>query len=158
MSLSKLRMIGVVLLATLAVGIPVGGLAYRALAEKPKETKKEAPSPATQAGDALEGLLKQRAEVAREGLKAAQDDFQAGRSPGEALADWSRKLAVAEMDRGHRKAGLAALEDHVNRVKELEKAAQARFDAGRISPQDLAAARYARLDAEIWLARVKAKK
>jgi outer membrane protein TolC len=103
-------------------------------------------------------LLKQRAEAAREGLKFAQAEFQAGRSTGEALADWSRKLAAAELDRGNPNSGLAALEDHVERLKELEKAKQVRFDAGRIPPQDMAAARYARLDAEIWLARVKAAK
>jgi len=158
MFLSKLRTIGVVLLALLAVGIPAGVLTYRALADEPKATKKEAGASATKPGDALEDLLKQRAEVAREGLKAAQNDFRAGRGTGEALADWSRKLAEAEMDRGNRKAGLAALEEHVQRVKQLEKMAQRQVDAGIISARDLAAVRYTRLDAEIWLARVKAKK
>jgi RNA polymerase sigma factor (sigma-70 family) len=157
MFLSKLRTYGVVMLSLLMIGIPAGVLAYHALADEPKEPKKE-PPPAARASDALEELLKQRAEVAREGLKVARQEFQAGVGTGEALAVWSRKVAEAELDRGNRQAGLAALEDHVARVKEWEKVTQARFDAGRVSPQDLAAARYARLDAEIWLARVKAKK
>jgi RNA polymerase sigma factor (sigma-70 family) len=154
MFLSKLRTYGVVLLSLLMIGIPAGVLAYRALADEP--TKE--PPPAARADDALEELLKQRAEAAREGFKAAQQEFRAGVGTGEALAGWSRKIAEAELDRGNRKAGLAALEEHVERLKELEKVTQARFDAGRVSPQDLVAARYARLDAEIWLARVKAKK
>jgi len=90
--------------------------------------------------------------VARQGLKAAQEELKAGRGTIEQLAAWSQKIAEAELDRGNRKAGLAALEEHVERMKELEKASRARFDTGRISPQELAAARCARLHAEIWLA------
>jgi hypothetical protein len=157
MFLTKLRTLGVILLGLALFGTPAGVLTYRALADEQKETKAKGPAAAAQAGDELGELLKQRAEVARQGLKAAQEESQAGRGTIEQLVGWSRKIAEAELDRGNRKAGLAALEEHVERAKEFEKASRARFDAGRISPQELAAARYARLDAEIWLARVKAK-
>jgi hypothetical protein len=157
MFLTKLRTLGVILLGLALVGTPAGVLTYRALADEQKETKAEGPAPAAQAGDELGELLKQRAEVARQGLKAAQAEFQAGHGTIEQLVGWSRKIAEAELDRGNRKAGLVALEEHIELVKDLEKVSRVRFDAGRISPQELAAARYARLDAEIWLARVKAK-
>jgi hypothetical protein len=157
MFLTKLRTLGVILLGLALFGTPAGVLTYRALADEQEETKTEGPAPAAKAGDELGELLKQRVEVAQQGLKAAQEEFKAGNGTMEQLTGWSRKIAEAELDRGNGKAGLAALEEHVERVKELEKASRARFDAGLISPQELAAARYARLDAEIWLARVKAK-
>src|SRR5262249_57251270 len=91
MFLTILRTLGVILLGLALFGTPAGVLTYRALADQQKETKAEGPAPPSQAGGELGELLKQRVEVTRQGLKAAQAEFEAGHGTIEQLVGWSRK-------------------------------------------------------------------
>jgi hypothetical protein len=52
---------------------------------------------------------------------------------------------------------LAALDAHLTRMKDNEKLWKASIEAGRGSPVDFAKAKFARLDAELRLAKEKAK-
>jgi RNA polymerase sigma factor (sigma-70 family) len=171
MFLTKLTTITVIALILTLAGAGAAAFTYRALAAEPKESKEEAPKPADGKGDdaqarrAVEAqhevqiLRAARAQAAKEVLDAILKEVEAGRTPLSEAVDWSRKWVLAELDRTDAKADrLAVLQAHLDRVRQNETEQETRFDAGRISERDRAAARYARVEAELWLAEEKARK
>jgi len=84
--------------------------------------------------------------------------YVAGQGTLDILLGASRRLLEAEQLLNKEKANqLAALEQHLKRMKEAEAINQTRFDAGRIPIQDLAESRYYRIQAELWLEQAKGK-
>ena len=106
--------------------------------------------------DKLAALIAARYDAAR-----TEVDFRWGRSvrgleTQDILLGSCLRLIEAERELSNKQADqLAALENHAQRMKEVEKIAKAKADAGRNTPQDLAQAQFYRLQAEIWLERMK---
>jgi hypothetical protein len=74
------------------------------------------------------------------------------------LALWAPHLLEAELDVSTTKAQrVAALTAYLNRMIEAEKWARMRFDSGRITSIDYGKATVQRLEAELRLAKEKAK-
>ncbi|HLJ96096.1 MAG TPA: RNA polymerase sigma factor [Gemmataceae bacterium] len=102
-------------------------------------------------------LMKNRIDAAKTELKARYREFCAGRGTLDILFGASRRLLEAERDLTPRKADqVAAWETHLQRMQDIYAINLARFEAGRISIQDLAQADFYRLDAEIGLEDAKA--
>jgi outer membrane protein TolC len=107
----------------------------------------------------LKKLLQDRVEVARKGLKTSQAQVAAGQASMTLVVDWSRRLLRAELALADKKADrVAARERYLEILKEAERMAKARHDAGRASPVEYLEATYERQSAEIALAREKARK
>jgi RNA polymerase sigma factor (sigma-70 family) len=147
--------------AGLLVALLLGGgaVAYQLTAAPPSE-KKEAPPAAARGHDqAVAKLVKKKFELASEGLKAARQEHLAGRTIGEVLYDWSKRCLDAERELNNTPAGQkAALKAHLERMKEYEMINQARYQAGRIPVREALHAKFARVEAELWLARHQGKK
>jgi hypothetical protein len=104
-------------------------------------------------------LSRARSEAARQGVEARLQEFLDGRGTLDLLLESSRELLESEHARATNDADLrAALERHWERCKLIEATNQRRYADGRIALQDYMQARYARLEAEIWLARPRAYK
>jgi RNA polymerase sigma factor (sigma-70 family) len=160
----KRVMTGAALLLTLAV-LGIGGtvVTYRGLADEPKKAdapkKEPSPEPARKEEDALRKLLDERVEAAKVMVEARKEEFDAGRGTLDILLEASRCYTEAELERTTKRAErLAALEAQVKLLKELEDVSKARYDQGRLSIADYKQTQYARANAEIGLAREKAKK
>jgi hypothetical protein len=106
----------------------------------------------------LKDLLKARYVVASEEVSARFMEFMTGRGTLDIFISSTRRLLDAERElSGKRDAQIAAMEKQLRLLKEAEKVNQARYDAGRITVQDLAQIKYNRLDAEIALERAKGR-
>jgi RNA polymerase sigma factor (sigma-70 family) len=170
MFLSKLRIAGVILVCLVLLGAGVGVLARQgqegappaggqAAAPAPDDKKKEEPpADKAKADDEIKALLKARADTAETVVNARYQEFVAGRGTLDILLRYSEKRLEAELEQTDKKEEqLAALKKHLELMQEIEKINQARFDAGRVSIADLAASQLARIEAELRLARAKAK-
>jgi hypothetical protein len=157
MFVSKLKT-WTVLLVLLAV-LGGGTVAYQLTAAPPPEKKKEAPrAGGKETNDEVARLLKKKVELASEGLKAAQQEFLAGRSTGEDLYEWSKRYLDAQRELNSTRADHeAALKAHLERMKEYEMIFQAKYQAGRLSFKDVCHAQLVRVEAELWLVRHKGK-
>jgi RNA polymerase sigma factor (sigma-70 family) len=110
-----------------------------------------------EAEGAMKALLKEQLEAAQTETDARWKEFLAGRGTLDIAMHASQRLLQAEMELSHSKADfIAALEAHLQRMKDVETVNQARFDAGRIPLQDLAQSRFNRVRAALWLERYKA--
>lgn len=79
-----------------------------------------------------------------------------GRGTPSFLHDAAVRLRNIQLEMSARKeARIAVLETHRERIKEVHYVQQVRFDAGRISIQDLNQSKYYLLEAEMMLARAK---
>jgi hypothetical protein len=104
-------------------------------------------------------LLKARLEAVRQVFKAAKHEQEVGRGLFEDLPLWSRRLLEAERALATTKEEhVAACRQHVERMQDFEKIEKARYEAGRGTIKDYAAATYHRTEAEITLARAEAMK
>jgi RNA polymerase sigma factor (sigma-70 family) len=116
------------------------------------------PRPAAKANDKLNALLKERQDTAKAEWEDRNQQFIAGQGTFSFLYDAGRRWLDSQLDMTDKQSDrVAALEAHLQRMKELEKVQQARFDAGRIATPDLAQAKYYRLEAEIMLERAKSQ-
>jgi hypothetical protein len=108
--------------------------------------------------DELRKLLKERYNVALDEMNLQYKLYEAG-SPAATLDivfESGERVVSARLELCDQPADkIPILVQLVEMRKEIEKIAKARFDAGRIAPQDFARARYFRLDAEIQLLRAK---
>ena len=85
--------------------------------------------------------------------------FEAGKGTLDFLIGASKRLVTAELDATDKKADqLSALKIHLERMRKVQAIDQGRYDAGRISIEDLSQSKYYRLEAEIWLERAKVGK
>jgi hypothetical protein len=122
------------------------------------EAKVQALLAQSKASEKLKVLLKARYDMANVEAHARWSEFQAGRGTLDFLFGASRHLLDAERELSERKADqIAALERYLWCMREIEKVNQQRFDNGRLPIQDVAEARYNRIQAEIWLERAKAE-
>jgi hypothetical protein len=77
-------------------------------------------------------------------------------TPGE-VYNWSVRWLNAQRDLSSKKDDqIAALDGHLQRMKDLEKRVAAL--SGQVSELEASAAEFYRVEAELWLAREKAKK
>jgi hypothetical protein len=109
--------------------------------------------------DVPKELLKARLEAVRQVFKAAKHEQEVGRGLFEDLPLWSRRLLEAERALATTKEEhVTACRQHLERMKEFERIEKARYESGRVSIKDYAAATYHRTEAEIVLARAEAMK
>jgi multidrug resistance efflux pump len=70
------------------------------------------------------------------------------------LYPWSRRWLEAQLElAGSKEARVAALRDHLDRMKDLEKITKGLADTGQGRTADASAGRFYRIQAELWLAR-----
>ena len=111
------------------------------------------------AGDTTRENAKERLEAARkvyEGIfQRARIDPNAALDPDK-LALWSRRWMEAERELGDTKEQkIAAVQGHLDRMKKLEGTVKQMLQARLVSPIEVAAQEYYRLEAEQWLAQAK---
>ena len=75
-------------------------------------------------------LNKARLEAARRACMALAQEFVEGKASVEQVHQWSRRWLNAQRDAAGRKSAIAeAFENHVDRMRQLEKAAEVRYEA-----------------------------
>lgn len=111
---------------------------------------------AAQARPAAE-IAAERLAVAKEGFSLAMESVVAGVSRLDVVSGWSRRWAEAALAAEPNPADrIAALREHLARMKQIEDRAQAMHEAGLMNRLDLLSARHARIEAELWLAHEEA--
>jgi hypothetical protein len=148
------------------VAIPLGFVATHLPAAQPNPPA-EAPLPAIlkakplkpgPGDDELRKLLIARYNTAVAEMAARYTEFLAGRTPMEDFVAVARRLVHSGVELSDKPADqLAFREQFLELAKEVERAQQARHEAGRISVADLESARYLRLDAEVEVLKAKRK-
>ena len=146
------------------------GLAVPAEAVPPQDKKpagKEEKAPAVlraeplkiEAGDdELTKLLKARYNAAVAELQARSKALESGNGTVEDIFGAARKVLRSELALSDKPADrIAVREKYLELERAAEKVATIRFQAGKLSDADLAAARYSRLDAEVQLLKAKRK-
>jgi hypothetical protein len=104
----------------------------------------------------LKRLVQERIETAKKEFEARMKQFEAGKGTLDFLIAASKRWLNAETHAIPSGVSEAYLQAHFDRMKKIQDINQERFDQGRISIEDLAQAKYYRLEAEIWLERFKA--
>jgi len=104
-------------------------------------------------------LAKKRLDAARKTFEGYLRMFRNKGSPDpEKLYVWSRRLMEAEQALGDDKStARAAVQAHLDRMKELERICADFARAQQGLQVDAEAARYYRIEAEIWLSQTKGK-
>lgn len=106
--------------------------------------------------DELRKALIARYNAAIGEVKARYQEFLAGKTTMEAMADCSRRLVHSRQELGEKPADLVAfLEQYVELAKIIEKINEHRHEAGRIGIAEVELAHYYRFDAEVRLLKAK---
>jgi hypothetical protein len=110
--------------------------------------------PDAENGKRLAKLYKSRVEVARQMLDIVLKNYKDGNLPVvEVPYRWSCRLVEAERQASPLKADrLASLQAHLDRMRDVERVARDRFRSRIISVDEVKAAEFYRIEAEIWLA------
>jgi hypothetical protein len=158
MLMFKLRIVGAVVLAGIVIGSGAGVLAFRTFAAE----QAAPPAPDRPSAPAVSPTVTELAQARLKAARAVNDDLmkliQLNRASVDELALWAPHLLEAELDVSTTKAQrVAALTAYLNRMIEAEKWARMRFDSGRITSIDYGKATVQRLEAELRLAKEKAK-
>lgn len=104
-------------------------------------------------------LAKARAEAARKAYESIEQEYLEGKATQEQVRDWSNRWMRAQQDISNKKPDqLAAIEAHVTRMRQLEKAALGRFQSRRGNASEVSAAEYFRVDAELSLSKARTSK
>jgi hypothetical protein len=104
-------------------------------------------------------VAKAKAEAAKRAAKAFAREYLEGKATVEQVERWSRRWLDAQREiSSKRSEQLAAYEGHVERMQELEKAAQTKFESKQGLESDLSVAEYLRLEAQMMLSRAKSSK
>jgi RNA polymerase sigma factor (sigma-70 family) len=186
MYMSKVKSVGILLLAVCVLGAGVGLVNYPRLAAQqpagktavPQQAAAPAPQNENEKGpdfpaltddkvaallaasteaEPLKTLLKDRYDAAHTEAEARWKEFLAGRGTLDIALGASRRLLDAERSLSAKKEDqIAALEKYLERIKSMNEINEGRFNAGRIAIQDVAQTRFYRYDAELWLERAKA--
>jgi hypothetical protein len=117
-----------------------------------------AAQPATKDGKSasIRDVALAKLEAARKTCRMVAQEYIEGKATVEQVQHWSRRWLDAEREVSKKNAeALTALEGHVERMKDLEQAAQNRAGAKGALASDSAAAEYFRLGAEQALAQEK---
>jgi len=108
-------------------------------------------------GEKMKSLLQARLDAVTTEVKARFLEYCAGRGTLDILTSGSRRLLDAERDLSTKKADqITAWESHLQRMQQVYLINLDRYNAGRITLQDLKQAEFYRFDAEIGLERAKA--
>jgi RNA polymerase sigma factor (sigma-70 family) len=106
----------------------------------------------------MKALFKARFDAANIEVESRWHEYVAGRGTLDILLGSSRRLLEAELALSNNKADhVAAWESHWQRMNQVYLINLGRYNAGRISVQDLKEAEYYRIDAEIGVERAKAQ-
>jgi hypothetical protein len=144
---------GLVALGFTGIAWSVLGLTPAAPAQEQADQAKRAP-----ANERLAKLLKARLEAVDVEIKGRRLEFLAGRGTLDILLEAFKRRLTAQREMGGTSDELIeALEEYLKLTREVHEINEARFKAGRITIAELKQAEYARLEAEIWLERAKAK-
>jgi hypothetical protein len=103
-------------------------------------------------GPAPTNWEKVRSDAAQKAYALHKAQLDAGTSKPENVYLWSTRWADAEG------AKAAAVDQHLDRMKQLEAAVDKAFKAGVATAADMAAANYYRAEAEAWSARAHGAK
>jgi hypothetical protein len=104
-------------------------------------------------------FAKAKAEAARKACLAVADEYLQGKATVEQVHQWSQRWMNSLRDINPKKSDqIAALEDHIKRMQQLEKAAQDKVEAKRGAESDVFAAEYHRLQAQLDLSKLKASR
>jgi RNA polymerase sigma factor (sigma-70 family) len=155
---SKRSLVAVILLTGVLVGAAAGSLAYgtREGDGEPQQSKEPAADKTGQSSVAA--LAKERFMAAREVYDGILKQVSIGADTLDSLAKWAPHLLEAELDTATTKAErIAVLQAHVDRLKEHERQGRVVVDVGKMMPWQLSRFRCFRLEAELRLAREKAK-
>jgi hypothetical protein len=138
-----LRVTGVLFLSALLLGtVSPAGAADNAPSKKPSDLEME--------------LVKTCQDIC-EGFQ--QDMRDRKRTPTEGYCKWSCRWLEAAKAVAQKPADrLAAYKAHWERMKDAEKLARGKYDAGRMTLVNFNMIRYYRLQAEIWFNQAKGKK
>jgi RNA polymerase sigma factor (sigma-70 family) len=169
MMMTKVKLWAMLVLVVCMAGVGGGLLAFRGRASEPQGTKpnNNAPPPPNADDKAkkeaeiaakLSALRQAKRDTATKEFDARRQQFLAGRGMLELLGGSSRPLLESELAMADTTAGRCQqYQAHLERMKEIEQTMQERFDAGKISIEDLLCARYWRLEAELWLTQAESK-
>jgi hypothetical protein len=104
-------------------------------------------------------VLKARVEAAQKTYEYVARNYMESRPPiGELLYRWSRRWLNAELDlNGQKEDQVAAYQAHLIRMRELEQSTRGRWKNRTVSIEEWTGAQFYRLEAEIWLARARAR-
>ena len=103
-------------------------------------------------------LAKTKLQLARQAFKLAMEDLQAGHGATEKVYLWSRRCLEAQRDLSDKKADkLAALNEHLQCMKELEKVATALYRTGKATQNETVASAFYVVEAELWLMQAQKK-
>jgi hypothetical protein len=104
-------------------------------------------------------LRKQKLAAARETYQVHHKLYLAGKSDIETVCIWSQRWMDAAKDASEGKAGpVPHMQAHLERLRDLEKVAEARFDAGKVPVTDPLTVQYYRIEAQIQLELAMPKK
>jgi hypothetical protein len=114
------------------------------------------PAPKEGKGASIRDLALAKLEAARKTCRIVAQEYIEGKATVEQVQAWSRRWLDAEREVSKKNAEtLAALEGHVERMKDLEQAAQNRSGVKGALASDAGASEYFRLIAEQSLAQEK---
>lgn len=103
-------------------------------------------------------LAKTKVAAAKTTYEVTVKAFAEGKADAEKVYLWSRRWMEAQRDvSGKQPDRVAAVEAHLERMKELRKTAEARYRIAQAPPADVLGADFSIAEAELWLAQVKAK-
>jgi hypothetical protein len=101
-------------------------------------------------------LARAKVEAAKQTCLALAQEYLEGKATVEQVHQWSRRWMDAEREASSKKPDqLEAIKAHVNRMQQLEKAAQERLQKRKGPASDVPAATYHRLEAELAVSRSK---
>jgi hypothetical protein len=108
----------------------------------------------------LDELRKQKLDAAGEAYRLQLQMYEAGRGNLnlDQLNAWSMRWLEAAKHLDPKADPVPHLVAHLDRIRKLEEIVQAQFKAGQVTRMEVLAATYYRLEAQILLEQVKAKK
>jgi hypothetical protein len=127
----------------------------------------DTPKPADNSAPAVKALAKARVDAAHaafdEALRAygqtkRVDATLVTMTTAEQVYGWSVRWLEAQRGAGGEKAEhIKALEDHLNRMKDLQRQVERMYTGGLVPRLEVAGTQFYLTEAELWLARAKAK-
>jgi hypothetical protein len=104
-------------------------------------------------------LADAKVEAARQACLAFAQEYADGRATHELVQQWSRRWMDARRSTTTKKSEqVAAIEDHVRRMHDLEAKVKERVAAKRAQPSEAYVVEYYRIEAELQLSQAKAGK
>jgi hypothetical protein len=112
---------------------------------------------APEAGDKTTALVKAKRDAARKTFEAIWVDYREGRGGMERLYWWSRRWLESDQQlAGEQKAErVTAAQGHLDRMRQLERLIRNLQQSKVATIDEVSAAEYFRLEAELWLQQAK---